>query len=157
MRPPWSLKEEEFVERCERCEDCVAACPDRLLIKGRGGFPQMDFSRGGCDFCGDCLMACKGRAMVGDANDHLAAFPLKAEISAECLSAKGVVCRACGEVCDERSIRFRLEVGGIARPLLDTESCSGCGACLAVCPVQAVTISHSDVSLEDQQRRSVAK
>jgi ferredoxin-type protein NapF len=55
-----------------------------------------------------------------------------------------VVCRSCGEVCDESAIRFKLEVGGIARPLLDQEQCNGCGACFAVCPVRAVRIAPAE-------------
>ena len=154
FRPPWSLPENEFVDRCERCDDCVKSCPEAILVRGRGGFPLVDFSRGGCSFCGDCLDACKGRALVGDAEDEAGAWSLRAEIGDDCLSAKGVVCRSCGEVCDESAIRFKLEVGGIARPLLDREQCNGCGACYAVCPVKVVRI-EPDPSVEGRLAQAV--
>jgi ferredoxin-type protein NapF len=144
VRPPWSLPEQEFVDRCERCDDCVKCCPEAVLVRGRGGYPVVDFAKGGCTFCGDCLNACKGRALVGDAEDEASAWTLRAGINGACLAVKGVVCRSCGEVCDESAIRFKLEVGGIARPLLDQEQCNGCGACFAVCPVRAVRIAPAE-------------
>ena len=36
------------------------------------------------------------------------------------------------------AIRFRLQLGGVAKPILDLESCNGCGACLSVCPTKAI-------------------
>ena len=86
--------------------------------------------------------------MVGNVDEYATAWNLKAEVGGDCLSARGIVCRACGESCDERAIRFQLEVGGIARPLLDAERCSGCGECFAVCPVKAIRI----VALEPLQQ-----
>jgi len=150
-RPPWSLPEIQFLDSCERCDDCIKACPETILIKGRGGFPEVDFSQAGCSFCGQCLGACKGRALLGAVEDRGGAWDLRAEITGECLSMRGVVCRSCGEVCDERAIRFRLEVGGIARPLLDESVCSGCGACFSVCPVRSVLI---DAPAPEIQRHS---
>ena len=140
FRPPWSLPEAVFVDRCERCGDCVAVCPKGILKTGRGGFPEVDFSPAGCSFCGDCLVACKGRAMAGDTDNYESAWNLQAEFGGNCLSVNGILCRSCGEVCDEGAIRFRLELRGVARPLLDAGQCSGCGECCAVCPVKAVRI-----------------
>jgi len=141
VRPPWSLPEPEFVDRCERCDDCVRRCPEAILIRGRGGFPRVDFSKGGCSFCGDCLEVCKGRALSGSVEDQASAWTLRAAIDDSCLSLRGVVCRSCGERCDEGAIRFKLELRGVARPLLEPERCNGCGACFAICPVKAVRIA----------------
>jgi len=52
LRPPWALDERLFVERCTRCGECSTACPGQLIVPGRGGYPRMAFSAGGCDFCG---------------------------------------------------------------------------------------------------------
>lgn len=144
-RPPWSLAEPAFIEACERCGDCVRACPESILVESAGGYPEVDFSRGGCDFCADCLTACKGRALRGDARDPFSAWSQRARIGSNCLSLHGVVCRSCGEVCDERAIRFRLELGGVARPMLSLDTCNGCGACVRVCPVQAVELAQPDL------------
>ncbi|MCP4126472.1 MAG: 4Fe-4S dicluster domain-containing protein, partial [Gammaproteobacteria bacterium] len=58
-----------------------------------------------------------------------------------CLSINAVICRSCGEACDQEAIKFKLEVGGIARPLLDLEKCNGCGECFTVCPDNSVQIA----------------
>ena len=65
IRPPWSLPENEFVERCTRCGDCISDCPQHILDKGRGGFPQVDFSRGECLFCGECVQTCTTGVLAG--------------------------------------------------------------------------------------------
>ena len=102
----------------------------------------MDFSNGGCDFCGECLTVCRPGALK-----HLEGSPpwrLKADINARCLSLNAVICRACGETCGERAIRFELHPGGVATPILDKDSCTGCGDCFAVCPAKAVEISSNE-------------
>lgn len=63
FRPPWSIPEKYFVDYCTRCDKCIEACFDELIIKGRGGFPQMNFEKGGCDFCEDCLNVCETNAL----------------------------------------------------------------------------------------------
>lgn len=63
FRPPWSIPEKYFVDYCTRCDKCIEVCFDDLIIKGRGGFPQMNFEKGGCDFCEDCLNVCEVNAL----------------------------------------------------------------------------------------------
>ena len=63
-----------------------------------------------------------------------------AVIGPECLALNSVVCRSCAERCETRAIRFRLAPGGVAVPLLRTERCNGCGACIPVCPTAAITL-----------------
>jgi ferredoxin-type protein NapF len=142
-RPPWSIAEQDFVERCESCGDCVKACSPGILRQGRGGYPEVSFEQAGCSLCGDCLTACHGRALQGTAGDTAAAWPHRAEIGNGCLSVQGVICRACGEACDTCAIRFRLELGGIARPKIDADRCNGCGACSAACPVRAIRLTRA--------------
>ncbi len=169
FRPPWAIPEQYFVDFCTRCDQCIEACFDELIIKGRGGYPQMDFNRGGCDFCEDCLNVCDAGALKklplsGDlpANNNnsnkrealsesadeassesfLPPWHIKASIDLNnCFSMNATICRSCGESCDDEAIKFNLKLGGIAEPVLNTETCTGCGACLSVCPVQAVKLN----------------
>lgn len=144
VRPPWALGEREFLERCTRCDDCARACPEGLVRRGSGGYPEVVFDRVGCTFCGDCAAACKAGAFRADRGDRLDAFARRATVGERCLAVNGVVCRACGDHCDARAIRFRLAVGGRSHPTVDAALCNGCGGCVAVCPVHAVTLRAID-------------
>ncbi len=141
IRPPWALDEAAFIERCTACGECIATCPYDIIKEGSGKFPQIDFSLCGCDFCQRCMLVCKPGALHYDKEADTSPWDLKATILPSCLSLNAVICRSCGEACDERAIRFKLEVGGVARPLLDQNLCTGCGECFAVCPIRAVEIS----------------
>ncbi len=139
-RPPWALGAMDFEAHCIRCGDCINACPTRVIRVGDGGFPTMDFSHGECTFCGDCASVCKPGAL---SREHDAApWALKANLGEACIANKGVECRICGENCEVGAIRFRPALGGIARPTLDEDSCTGCGACVAPCPVDAISVGH---------------
>ena len=139
LRPPWALTETLFTERCTRCGDCLDACPTGILHKGRGGFPQVDFSRGECLFCNDCTDACTPAAL--HKSQDRAPWALKVSLDTEtCIAFQGVECRACADPCESRAIRMRPHVGGVALPEIDFSTCTGCGACYAPCPVQALRI-----------------
>jgi len=141
-RPPWALAEELFLEKCTACGDCIKACPDTILVSGRAEYPTIDFSKGGCDFCEECLSACKPNALIKP-TPQSQPWDLKAEILDSCLSSNAVMCRSCGDACDERAIRFELKTGGVALPILDEEKCNGCGGCFAVCPITAIKMHEN--------------
>ncbi|MBK9081266.1 MAG: 4Fe-4S dicluster domain-containing protein [Rhizobiales bacterium] len=66
--------------------------------------------------------------------------PPLARIGAACVEPKGVTCRRCGDECEPRAISFRLVGRGKAEPRVAAEACTGCGACLGVCPVAAIAL-----------------
>ena len=138
-RPPWALAEGAFIDHCTRCNDCIKACPTRILVVGDGGYPTVDFREGECTFCGDCVTACQPKALLRTEDQQ--AWPYTASIGEDCLPRQGVECRVCGDFCDARAIRFPPRLGGSPLPEVDTEKCTGCGACFAPCPTVAVTIS----------------
>jgi ferredoxin-type protein NapF len=147
LRPPHARPEAEFVESCQRTGACGRACPEKILVRGRGGFPEVDFRRGECTFCMDCVRACRSGALRADAliaQDTPAPWTVVATITGRCLSLRGVTCRSCGDVCEPRALRFRLAVGGRAEPEIDLAACTGCGACVAPCPVDAVRMEYRD-------------
>lgn len=136
FRPPWSVAEARFVDRCNRCDDCVKVCPTHLLVRGDGGFPIADFSAAACTFCGECARVCTTRAIAGPTEQSPWQFSVR--ISEACLPRQGVECRVCGEACGTGAIRFRPRIGGVALPEVDDTACSGCGACVAPCPMIAI-------------------
>ena len=139
IRPPWALPESEFVDRCTRCNDCLKACPQGILVPGDSGYPTVDFSRGECTFCADCVTACLPKALLRS-SEAAAPWPYKAWVNESCLPKKGVECRVCGDFCDVRAIRFQPRIGGNPLPDINADTCTGCGACVAPCPATAISI-----------------
>lgn len=145
IAPPWAGA--GFVDRCLRCDDCIGACAGGILVRGDGGFPRVDFDRGGCTFCGDCVTACRHGALARDVGDGGGdgdrPWHTVAAVGSDCLAMQGVTCRSCGDACDTGAIRFRLQPGGRARPQVDNSLCNGCGSCIATCPVRAIRIEEA--------------
>ncbi len=73
----------------------------------------------------------------------------KVEITTQCLTENRVECRSCQDSCPMNAIRFRLQLGGVAKPILDLESCNGCGACLSVCPTKAIKILNFETNTDE--------
>ena len=140
IRPPWAVAENEFVARCDQCSECVAACPSHLIEAANDGLPFMNFLKGECDFCNACARACATGALVYRDEANQPIWSLAATIESTCIAFNGVVCRTCGEHCETTAIRFVHVVGRGAMPQVDFERCTGCGACVSVCPVKAVSM-----------------
>lgn len=142
IRPPWTVPEDEFIEQCQRSGACITVCPERILEKGRGGFPQVNFARGGCIFCNACVDACVngGYRKDGQSKPEGLAWRLKVRVGQSCLAFSQVVCRTCGEHCPESAIRFPPVFGGVARPAVNPAQCTGCGMCFAPCPNEAIEL-----------------
>ena len=150
FRPPWSKSEDEFTERCIRCDDCIKACPRSILSRGVAGFPEVSFSKAGCDYCQACADACQTQAIEISPSNKTAPWFINAHFKNNCLSEQGVVCRACGDVCEMRAIRFKLAVGGMAFIEFDASACNGCGECVSLCPVAAIEMQHLSHVQESQ-------
>lgn len=146
LRPPWALEESAFLAACTRCDACVAACATQIVVRGAGGFPEVDFTRGECTFCNACADNCRPQALVRTGERP---WRLAPAIAPTCLAAANVVCRSCGDVCEARAIRFRPRLGGAALPEVDASSCTGCGACVRACPSQAVTMQKEIQPMEN--------
>ena len=138
FRPPWAKPEPEFLAACTHCDACVRACPERVLIRGADGLPRFEAHAGECTFCGDCVTACDSGAFE-PARDP--PWTLVAQVAATCLSAQGVVCASCRDACPASAIRVSPGARGAAT--VDLEACTGCGACVAPCPVDAITLQHA--------------
>jgi ferredoxin-type protein NapF len=138
------VAENDFVTRCDQCAECVAACPSRLIETANDGFPVLNFLRGECDFCHACAQACGTGALTYHDDAKQAVWSLAATIEATCIAFNGVVCRTCGEHCETAAIRFVPVVGRGAMPRVELEHCTGCGACVSVCPVKAVRMGAAE-------------
>lgn len=137
MRPPWALPPAAFLDTCTRCSACIAACPQQVLGTGDGGFPQFDPAAGECTFCGRCAEACLPRAL--DPSAVTRPWQQPAVIADRCFQNHGIVCASCLDACPKAAIGRT--PGRTAMPIVDPERCSGCGACVAVCPAGAIALA----------------
>jgi len=135
---PWLTSIASFHSRCTRCAECQEACPEHIIIKGDGGFPEIDFKKGGCVFCEKCAQACPELLFTVDANSI--PWDYMASINQHCLTYHGVSCQSCQDSCDFHAIKFAYQLGAVAQPRLNEQQCTGCGACVSVCPVSAINV-----------------
>ena len=137
IRPPWSSAQ-SIADHCTRCGDCIAACPERILVADGGGAPMIDFSANGCTFCGVCADSCRAPVF-----DRALAPPwrLAVTISERCLPRHGILCDSCRDACGDGAIRFARGAGRTPIPEIDLDRCTGCGACVSVCPQSAIGLA----------------
>ncbi len=142
LRPPWALEESDFLDACTACGACVERCPEHVLVAGPHRTPVFDPHLGECTFCGDCAAACTPRAL--DRTRVPTAWQAVAVAGEACLTRHGVVCSSCRDACPERAIAFplisRSQASRVPAPSIDADRCTGCGACVGVCPADALSI-----------------
>nr|WP_216612331.1 ferredoxin-type protein NapF [Vibrio sp. RE86] len=140
VRLPWLKPNTQFTDQCTRCGKCSEHCETNIIVTGDGGFPRVDFSLGECTFCYQCAEVCPEPLFEEQQNTP---WNAKAVIEEPCLAKQNVECRSCGDMCETMAIQFKLEIGKVAQPKLELDDCTGCGACVAVCPTSAINVSNA--------------
>ena len=138
VRPPWALAEAAFASLCTRCDACVRACGEGVLARGADGLPRFEATAGECTFCGDCVRACGTGALDASLSPP---WELRAQVGPGCLPAHGVVCASCRDACPEFAIR--VPPGGRGAAWVDPALCTGCAACVGVCPADALALADA--------------
>lgn len=124
-------------ETCGGCDTCASVCPSGIILLVDGA-PTIEFRNGECTFCGACAEHCpKGLFDIGS----VTRFDHTVSISSSCLALNNIECQSCRDVCPPGAIRFQPRRGGPFLPAIIAPDCTGCGACIAVCPSNAVSIS----------------
>ena len=143
IRPPWT-DERRIAESCTRCDACVHVCPEGVLTHGQGGFPIFDpaLGSGACTFCGVCAAACDEGVFDLTRTPPWTIAPT-IETTA-CLAHAGIHCSSCKDVCDENAVGMVLRIGGPPVPEILSEKCTGCGACVGVCPGGAIKLCDEE-------------
>lgn len=133
-RPPWT--NERALASCTGCAACVEACPSGLL-KIEGAKPVIAFTSE-CTFCGACAESCPEHLFARDSRP----FQHVVSVTEGCLARLGVVCQSCRDACPEAAIRFTPRRGGPFLPEVRDDACTGCGACLSICPTRAIEVTE---------------
>jgi ferredoxin-type protein NapF len=152
LRPPGAVPEDRFAGLCIRCNNCVHACPTKIIHPDTGreaglaGFaaPVVKYDREYkycLETCNACTQVCPTGALT-----PLDLQPKNKYIIGEalvdnnvCLTALGKKeCDACELACPYDAVKISWdEEQYIAYPIVN-DKCIGCGACEVVCPTTPV-------------------
>ncbi|MGI9282320.1 MAG: 4Fe-4S dicluster domain-containing protein [Endozoicomonas sp.] len=138
-RPPWARDNAVFLSLCTRCEQCIDACPQKVLRKSDEldpvlqGLPIQTLDYGSCDSCGRCEKACDTGALSFKEGIRVQAVAL---INDHCESGYGQPCSLCIESCAAGALSVQLK----KKAQVDTELCTGCGECALDCHSRAISL-----------------
>lgn len=156
IRPPGALPEDQFLQKCVRCGECMKVCPTNALQPalteaGPEGIwtPMLVPKIGYCEYyCSLCTQVCPTGAiqeMTIEAKNRIKIGTAWVDKN-RCIPWKfGDPCIVCEEHCpvSPKAIKFiKIEVSrpdGVLKtplaPVIETEPCTGCGICETKCPV----------------------
>jgi ferredoxin-type protein NapG len=157
VRPPGAQPEPDFLATCIKCGECVEACPygtlrlamteDRQAI----GAPFFEPRESPCYMCPEvpCIAACPTGSLVEGTAIEDARMGLSVLLDREtCLATQGLRCEVCYRACPLMgraiSLEFRpqLRTGKHAYfiPVVNSDSCTGCGICEYACVLEEAAI-----------------
>ncbi|MCX6224090.1 MAG: 4Fe-4S dicluster domain-containing protein [Bacteroidia bacterium] len=173
VRPPGSLPEKDFLDRCARCGQCMQSCPTGFIQPAgiEHGLetlwtPVCTGESGGCSWeCLNCSNVCPGGAIRRLSLREKQSAKIGTAIINKNLCytyADGFNCTACQEVCPVpgKAIRFRqaeiVNFRGyrvtINQIYILNEYCTGCGLCVKACPRS--DRSAIQITPENEDRRN---
>lgn len=156
VRPPGSLAEDEFLDKCIRCGECIKVCPTNvvqslMLEAGLEGLwtPVLKTELGYCEYkCNMCTQVCPTEAIkkLTLEEKQKVKIGLAYIDKNRCLPwAYARPCQVCGEHCPLPVKAIYLEevtvinASGkkltVNQPHVNAELCIGCGICEIKCPV----------------------
>ena len=141
-RPPHAVVESEFLAGCTRCADCIEVCPPNAIFNATdefgliAGTPIINAEEQPCIMCDDlpCVHACEPGVLRFEAPLQMGLAEINEE---QCFAFQGKQCSECVTHCPVDGAISLLH----GKPLVNADSCTGCGMCVYVCPSEPQTIS----------------
>lgn len=161
IRLPWIINEAVFTSGCTQCQNCINNCDSNIIIKAEDGFPKIDFNLGECTFCDKCIEVCEQPLFSGSFSDATGenqqnqnpskAWPVSINLNDKCLAKNNIYCQSCRDECEVGVIKFSYVNSSIPEPSIDNDDCTQCGACIKVCPQEALSFSFdTDSTIPDE-------
>jgi MauM/NapG family ferredoxin protein len=156
IRPPGSLAEEEFLDKCIRCGECMKVCPTNvvqpvMLEAGLEGMwtPVLKQELAYCEYkCNMCTQVCPTDAITKMTLEEKQKVKIGLAFvdRNKCLPyAYARACQVCYEQCPLTEKAIRLEDATVTtakgtkltvkQPHVSADLCIGCGICQNKCPV----------------------
>ena len=139
--PPWH-QGLPLQSHCTGCaQPCVAACEPGIIRihpndHAHAGVPYLDFKSAGCTFCRACVEACPVDITLEEHTTPRIIGKLVLNRNT-CIAWDDIICMSCCNRCDYKAITLE----HYRRPQIDARTCTGCGLCVAACPVQALSFT----------------
>jgi len=137
-RLPWVINEPTFLAHCDGCQDCSKVCETQIIQQDKNGLPFVDFDHGECTLCLQCVKSCP--KPMFKASHEGKPWDGFVEISEKCLAANSIYCQSCADTCETQAISFSYQQSTIPTPTLKLSDCSQCGACISICPQDAIKL-----------------
>ncbi len=163
LRPPGAIKESDFLKTCIKCGLCVVACPYNTLFLAKAGenkpigTPYFTPREMPCYMCPTipCVPVCPTGALDEESlltNQKLdinrADMGVAIVDSNSCIAFWGIQCDACYRACPllgkaitiEYSKNERTGKHAYLKPVVQIDSCTGCGMCEKACVTEKAAI-----------------
>lgn len=152
IRPPAATGEDIFNLLCIRCGNCIRSCPTQIIRPHNSSgslislmTPEINYENGYClEKCNLCSRVCPSGAITlfhPDAKKDLKMGLAKVHLQ-DCLLTQFTECDRCKANCQYEAMDIvpSIDYPLIMNPVVNGDTCVGCGACAAVCPTRTIEI-----------------
>jgi len=174
IRPPFAIEELDFLLACDRCAECIDACPHHVIfpLASKLGIkvyatPAMDLLNQGCHLCEDwpCVQACTKGALKHPVNEpddkpenkednnpdkapdkapEQRKLPVLAMVSINEEACLPYSGPECG-ACDICPVQGAM-AWAMQKPVINSQLCTGCALCREACIVEPKAITIKSIN-----------
>jgi ferredoxin len=145
IRPPGARDEQDFLNVCSRCGNCVHACPVHAIQMDNssaiaGGAPYIDPEVAACVMCDSlaCMSQCPSSALMLVPREEIDLGLADWNASLCLRTVTGEPCTMCVDHCPVGTLALEVIDNKIA---VHEDHCTGCGACQNNCPTHPKSIT----------------